>query len=431
MRLDYGFTDLVLTSHAGLAALSGLLRSARLPALFGPSAKTIPDAAIFTTQIALLALGKTDFEAVTAYRDDPAFGRLLRLKRVPSAEILRQRIDQAPADLDKRLHEASLRLLEAHGEPLANARGFVPLDIDTTPMDNSGTKREGVSWTYKKFDGYHPLMAYLGEQGYLLATELRPGSRHAQNGFVPFFKSAVAGARRLTEEPLLARLDAAHDSEETHAACLDEAVDFICRWNPRGADAFGLWLSLGEDKIHFASGPGYFTALLDERRPLSDGRTVRRIVLVTRRTGDGSQLLLTPEYELEGYWTSLELPPEEVIDLYHAHGTCEQFHSELKTDIGLERFPSGKFKTNAHVLSCAQVAFNALRLLGELMKRHGPTPRRAAEQKRLRFRLRTVMQALLYHAAVLVHHARGWALKVGRRTANAPWVLDLLRACPG
>jgi hypothetical protein len=41
------------------------------------------------------------------------------------------------------------------------------------------------------------------------------------------------------------------------------------------------------------------------------------------------------------------------------------------------------------------------------------------------------MQALLYHAAVLVHHARGWALKVGRRTANGPWVLDCLRACPG
>jgi hypothetical protein len=431
MRIEYEFTDLVLTSHAGLVALAQLLKAARLPALFGPSLKTIPDASIFTTQIALLALGKTDFEAVSAYRDDPAFRRLLRLKRVPSAEILRQRLDAAPPEVDERLHEASLRLLEAHGEPLAGAHGFVPLDIDTTPMDNSGTQREGVSWTYKKFDGYHPILAYLGEQGYLLAQELRPGSQHAQNGFVPFFKRAIAAARRLTDQRLLARLDGAHDGEETHATCLDEEVDFICRWNPRSADAFGLWLSLGEDKTHFASGPGYFTAMVDERHELADGRKLRRIVLVTRKTGEGEQLLLVPAYELEGYWTSLELPPEEVIDLYHAHGTCEQFHSELKSDLGLERFPSGKFATNAHVLSCAQVAFNLVRLLGELMKRHGPAPRRTAERTRLRFRLRTVMQALLYHAAVLVHHARGWALKVGRRTANGPWVLDLLRACPG
>jgi len=431
MRIEYGFTDLALTSHAGLAPLAQLLKAARLPALFGPSLKTIPDAAIFTTQIALLALGKTDFEAVSAYRDDPSFGRLLHLKRVPSAEILRQRLDAAPAETNECLHEASLRLLEAHGEPLAGAHGFVPLDIDTTPMDNSGTHREGVSYTYKGFDGYHPLLAYLGEQGYLLAQGLRPGSQHAQNGFVPFFRRAIAAARRLTDQPLLARLDAAHDAEETHAACLDEKLDFICRWNPRRADAFATWLSLGEDKTHFASGPGTFTALLDERHTLSDGRTLRRIVLVTRKSGDAEQLLLVPEYELEGYWTSLDLPAHEVVDLYRAHGTCEQFHSELKSDIGLERFPSGKFATNAHVLACAQVAFNLLRLLGELMKRHGPSPRRAAERKRLRFRLRTVMQALLYHAAVLVHHARGWVLKVGRRTANGPWVLDCLRACPG
>lgn len=66
MRLEYGFTDLVLTSHAGLPAFADLLKAARLPGLFGASVKTIPDAAIFTTEIALLALGKSDFEAVSA-----------------------------------------------------------------------------------------------------------------------------------------------------------------------------------------------------------------------------------------------------------------------------------------------------------------------------------------------------------------------------
>jgi len=111
------------------------------------------------------------------------------------------------------------------------------------------------------------------------------------------------------------RRDAAHDGEETHAACLDEQVAFICRWNPSKTDPWQVWRSLGEDPPHFASGPGYFTALLDERHELADGRSVRRIVLVTRKTGAGEQLLLVPEYELEGYWTSLELPPEEVIDV--------------------------------------------------------------------------------------------------------------------
>ena len=82
MRLKYGFTYLLVTSHAGLPAFARLLKAARLPALFGPSLKSIPDSALFTSLIALPTLGKMDFEAVSAYRNDRAFMRLLGLKRL-------------------------------------------------------------------------------------------------------------------------------------------------------------------------------------------------------------------------------------------------------------------------------------------------------------------------------------------------------------
>ena len=141
----------------------------------------------------------------------------------------------------------------------------------------------------------------------MLSQQLRPGSQHPQKAFIPFFKTSIASARRLTGLPLLARMDAAHDSEETVQACLDEQVDFIVRRNPRGQDPWETWRELGEDKVHFASGPGYYTALLDERRILSSGASVRLITLVTQRTGHGNQLLLMPEYELESLWTSLDL----------------------------------------------------------------------------------------------------------------------------
>jgi hypothetical protein len=431
MDLGYGFTDLLLTSHAGLPAFSHLLKSARLPAAFGPSLKAIPDSAIFTTQIALLAIGKTDFEAVSAYRNDPAFTRLLGLKRLPSAEILRQRLDGSPHDTPERLREANLNLLQAHGKPLANRLGFVPLDIDTTPMDNSGSHREGVSYTYKGFDGFHPLLAYLGEQGYWLAQELRPGSQHAQKDFIPFLRLTLAAARGLTDGRLLVRMDAAHDSEDTLAACLGERADFILRWNPRSQDAAETWHALGENKVHWASGPGYFTAVLDQPHPLCDGRSVRHLTLVTRKTADGEQQLLAPEYEIEGFWTSLDLPVEDVIDLYQQHATCEQFHSELKSDIGLERFPSAKFATNRLVFCCAQIAFNVLRLLGERMKYNRPLlPKRLRELSQVRFRLRTVMQVLMCHAGVLVTHGRRAVLKLGRFTAHSQWVMAVLQACP-
>jgi hypothetical protein len=57
------------------------------------------------------------------------------------------------------------------------------------------------------------------------------------------------------------------------------------------------------------------------------------------------QRLLVPAIEIEGGWTRLTEPMADVIELYKHHGTQEQFHSEIKTDLDLERLPSGKFTT--------------------------------------------------------------------------------------
>ena len=62
-------------------------------------------------------------------------------------------------------------------QPTALANGLVPVDIDVTPMDNSKSKKEGVSRTYKGFDGYAPVMAYIGTEGYAINFELREGKQ--------------------------------------------------------------------------------------------------------------------------------------------------------------------------------------------------------------------------------------------------------------
>lgn len=38
---------------------------------------------------------------------------------------------------------------------------------------------------------------------------------------------------------------------------------------------------------------------------------------------------------------------EDIITLYHNHAIYEQFHSDIKTDMRIERLPSGKFDTKA------------------------------------------------------------------------------------
>jgi hypothetical protein len=74
-------------------------------------------------------------------------------------------------------------------------------------------------------------------------------------------------------------------------------------------------------------------------------------------------VLLVPDGEVETYWTSLSDDPRTVVK-YQAHGTSEQFHSELKAGLDLERLPSGKFQTNELVQLSGMMAYNLLRLIG-------------------------------------------------------------------
>ena len=55
-------------------------------------------------------------------------------------------------------------LREMDIEPSALENGYVPVDIDVTLFDHSKSNKEGVSRTYKGFDGYAPVMAYIGTQ---------------------------------------------------------------------------------------------------------------------------------------------------------------------------------------------------------------------------------------------------------------------------
>lgn len=76
---------------------------------------------------------------------------------------------------------------------------------------------------------------------------------------------------------------------------------------------------------------------------------VRIVFEITERTTDkDGQVLLFPDIELNTWWDNTGCPDKDVIELYHQHATMEQYHSELKTDMGMERLPSGKFATLHH-----------------------------------------------------------------------------------
>ena len=61
-----------------------------------------------------------------------------------------------------------------------------------------------MGWTYKGENGYAPIFAYLGAEGFALAAELRPGTQHCSKGGLAFVERC-AGLAEAAEE---ARQDA-------------------------------------------------------------------------------------------------------------------------------------------------------------------------------------------------------------------------------
>jgi hypothetical protein len=429
MKFTISETDEILVSHSGLALAGSLLQSTRLQnradavRLGDRKRPEVSHGDVLTAMIGLLCLGKPDFQAIEAFRDDEFFRQALGVEKIPSEGTLRQRLDELEHRCDAILREESAAMIARHAPKLTPCcEEWVALDVDPSPFDNSGTKKEGVSWTYLNFDGFNPWFAYLGNEGYLVHCQLREGSEHCQAGMPQFLDEALDYARQITPAKLLVRMDAGHDDVENMRHCQKKKVDWIIKRNLR-KESLEDWLEEAQahgDWEYPREGKEVYTGETWKER---DGKLYRVVFEVTQRTttADGQKLLI-PEIEVATFWTSSKLPAKKVIALYHQHGTSEQYHSEIKTDMDLERLPSGKFATNALVLSLGLVAYNVLRLCGQTaLQGNGRLP----EAKRMpirkavaRRRLRSVIQDLMYLAARFTHHSHGIGLSFWR---SNPW----------
>ena len=412
--------DEFYTSSSGLTLVG--LGVNRFTKLSGKLKRAMPDKPItnidvLRSYIGLLALGKSDFEAITDMRDDRFFHESMGLKSCPSTETLRQRLDEIATDAQPIVSSTYTEFIKrSKGRVTALATGHVPVDIDVFCMDNSGTKKEGVSYTYHGYHGYAPIAAYLGEEGWCLNLEFREGSQHSQNNFIPFLQESLTRAGELTQKLLLLRLDSAHDAIETRALVAGHRkADYILKWNPRQHNRQALLdRGLREGKVSTPRAGKRVAVFSYNQLEKHNGQefSSRLVVRVTERTSDRrGQQLLVPDITVEGWWTSLYLPEEEIIKLYNDHGTSEQFHSEFKTDMDLERLPSGKFATNALVMALAGLTYNILRFIGQLGLLGDHSPVRHAAKRR---RIRTVIQELVYRAARLIETGRRLKLRFSR-----------------
>jgi len=310
-----------LSPHAGLAVVGKYLAHIKFDRLVDrPFAvrSDVRNSAILKSYLALLCQGKSDFDAIEAFRGDAFFARALCLEMTPSSPTLRQRLDThalAWFELASTINEALLAS-RIDGRSIdfgALACGYTPLDVDTFAMNNGNTKKElVVGRTYARVDGCCPIASCLGTAGFCLELALRAGVQHSTRESEYDLQRVLPMATRLMSGPILVRADSGFCSQTAE------------------------------------------------------------------------------------------------------HGTHEQFHSEFKSDMGLERLPSGKFDTNYPICpqlqGSAAVTMNLLRLMG-LHTLHGrDAPIRHQAQRR---RIKSVMQKMIYKSARMMRHAGRWVLGLG------------------
>ena len=153
---------------------------------------------------------------------------------------------------------------------------------------------------------------------------------------------------------------------------------------------------------------------------------IRVICEITERSIDKhGQFLFPHEVEVETWWDNTGFPDQKVIDLYHAHGEMEQYHSEIKSNMNVERLPSGKFATNQLILELTMIAYNILRLIGDEAVSSKTNPARHKVRRR---RAKTVIENIIMIPCHVITHARQIILGLGRSNVWRKTFYDLYNA---
>ena len=393
---------------------------------------------VLKTAVVSLAAAQPDFVDIKEFHSAECFyGEFLGVDgKILSESLFRTRLDEIGQESGKAIFEAlvqeNAKMLKFFGiDPGALPNGLTPFDMDVSPFINIKTMKEGAGKTYKKEDGFSPMFGYMGARGFPIVAEFREGTHHCQKGTAELLETILPVALSMTDGDVLFRFDSGNDAvENMEILGKNPRCRFLIKRNFRRVDKDSEALHLMNIATQIdkpREGKTVFTgstqkAFLTRNDDGSKASMTYRVVYqITERisTWDGQQLL-QPEREIDEWFTNLsekEATDNEVIELYHDHGTSEQYHSEYKTDLDIEHLPSGKFDTNSLILMLSTIAFNCLRIIETIareMPKHYPIHFRNTARRRVR----TIIENMILIPGLFTTHARQKKLSLGN---TSPW----------
>ncbi len=127
---------------------------------------------IVSSLCGVIALGRLDFDRIEPLRDAQA--------AVAEREARCCHVEEAVCGSLGRMQAASG--LRPTTISLPTSGRMIPVDVDTTVLEEAYGKKEGVGGTYQRVLGYTPWFADIGSEGYVFDAELRTTDRRASSG---------------------------------------------------------------------------------------------------------------------------------------------------------------------------------------------------------------------------------------------------------
>lgn len=289
------------------------------------------------------------------------------------------------------------------------------IDFDSTVITRYGEQQgsaKGYNPNKKGRNSHHPLMAFVSQTRMVANAWLRPGNTADSSSCKEFMEETfneVLQNKRIG----LVRADSGFYTQDLLDYLEQKHLNYImaARMYPNVKNAvWGL-----ENWIELSKGIELNEMIFNH----TDGKPRRYIVIkkkVEDRPKAAGKLLFDelPGYRFSCYVTNLDLPLDQVWNIYNTRADCENRIKELKQDFGLENFCLKDFWATEASFRFIMIAYNLMSLFRHFALNHHK-----------KATLKTLKVYCFALGAWTINHANRKVLKIALPTKKRPWMEGL------
>ena len=297
----------------------------------------------------------------------------------------------------------------------------VTIDLDSTVITRWGDQQgspKGYNPDRRGRNPHHPLMAFISQARMVANAWLRPGNTADSSSCVEFMQETFGHILK-DKKVGLVRADSGFYTEKILSYLERRSLNYIIatRMYPNVKNAvWGL-----NDWIGLSKGIELNEMIFEH----NNGKP-RRYIVIRKRVEDrpkaGGKLLFEdmPGYRYSCYVTNMDLPLDQIWNVYNSRADCENRIKEPEQDFGLDSFCLQGFWATEASYRFIMIAYNLMSLFRHFALNHHK-----------RATLKTLKVYCFALGAWTVDHANRTVLKIALPAKRRDWMTGLFSRIKG